>query len=420
MRGFRGTVEPSKSKVAVPATTGPAPNGTRLRREGFQQHHLRSGYTPAGLSGRWTSLASEVAITGPLQDPCQLAWQVNESFQRIDVCGVSSGNCVIAPPRSQNSFTGQTSWQGSNNVGDVRRLASKTRSPAGQAGRGLRRPSLIRPIKCGGLCLFLAAILFSASPAAARADDSTPGPTAGAKIINKPDAQVPLDLQFVDESGHTVKLGDYFQPNRPVLLIMVYFGCPQLCSLSLNGLTQAVRKIDLQPGKQFEIVTVSFNPQEDHELAAAKKANYIKSLGKPEAAAGWHFLTSSDPSAAKTLGDAIGFGYRLNPETGQYLHEAGLYVCTPEGRVSRVECGIQFDAEVLRDSLIHASEGKISSGLFGVALACGFMNFDAQTGKYTWAAMTLMRVTGIATLILLAAGIGWMVYRESKKKPLME
>ncbi len=174
----------------------------------------------------------------------------------------------------------------------------------------------------------------------AQADDPTPGPTAGAKIIDKPDAQVPLDLQFRDESGQPVKLGDYFQPNRPVLLIMVYFGCPQLCSLSLNGVTEAVRKIDLQPGKQFEIVTVSFNPKEGPELAAAKKANYIKSLGKPEAAAGWHFLTSSDPAAAKTLGDAIGFGYRLNPETGQYLHQAGIYLCTPEGRVSRVEQGV--------------------------------------------------------------------------------
>ena len=247
--------------------------------------------------------------------------------------------------------------------------------------------------------------------------DPVPGPTAGAKIIEKPDAQVPLDLQFSDESGQAVKLSDYFHPNRPVLLIMVYFGCPKLCSLSLNGVTKAVRKVGLQPGKQFEMVTVSFNPQEGPTLAAAKKANYIKSLGNPEAAAGWHFLTNSDPAAAKTLGDAIGFGFRLDPETGQYLHQAGIYLCTPEGRVSRVEQGIEFDAEVLRDSLINASEGKISSGLFGVALACGFAHFDVQTGKYTWAAMTIMRVTGIVTLILLASGIGWMVYRESRKNP---
>ena len=250
----------------------------------------------------------------------------------------------------------------------------------------------------------------------AQGNDPAPGPTAGAKIIDKPDAQVPLDLQFADESGQTVKLGDYFRPNRPVLLIMVYFGCPQLCSLSLNGVTKAVRQIDLQPGRQFEIVTVSFNPKEGPAMATAKKANYIKSLGKPEAAAGWHFLTSSDPAAAKTLGDAIGFGFRLNPETEQYLHEAGIYICTPEGRVSRVEQGVAFDADVLRDSLIHAAEGKISSGLFGVALACGFVHFDVQSGKYTWAVMAIMRVTGITTLILLASGIGWMVYRDNRQK----
>ena len=267
-----------------------------------------------------------------------------------------------------------------------------------------------------GAALLLGALLLPVAPVMAQANDPAPGPTAGAKIVSKPDAQVPLDLQFRDESAQPVKLGDYFQPKRPVLLIMVYFGCPQLCSLSLNGVTKAVRKTSLQPGREFEIVTVSFNPKEGPELAAAKKANYIKSLGNPQAAAGWHFLTSSDPAAAKTLGDSIGFGFRLNPETGQYLHEAGIYICTPEGRVSRVEQGVEFDAEVLRDSLIHASEGKISSGLFGVALACGIVHFDMQTGKYTWAAMTIVRVAGITTLILLASAIGWMVYRESRRK----
>ena len=264
--------------------------------------------------------------------------------------------------------------------------------------------------------LLLCTILLSATSAWALDNNPAPGPTAGAKIISKPDAQVPLDLQFNDESGQPVKLGDYFQPNRPVLLVMVYFGCTQLCGPALNGVTKAVRKIDLLPGREFEIVTVSFNPKDGPAMAAGKKANFIKSLGKPEAAAGWHFLTSSDASAAKTLGDAIGFGFRLNPETGQYLHGAGIYFCTPEGRVSRVEEGIEYDPEVVRNSLIHASQGKISAGLFGVALACGFAHFDVQTGKYTWHVMTIMRITGITTLILLASGIGWMVYRESRQK----
>ena len=158
-----------------------------------------------------------------------------------------------------------------------------------------------------------------------------------------------------------MKLGDYFHSDRPVLLIMVYFGCPRLCSLSLNGLTEAVRKIDLLPGKQFEIVTVSFNPEEGPALAAAKKENYLKSLGKAEAAAGWHFLTSSDPTAARALGEAIGFGYWQNPQTGQYLHEAGIYFCTPEGRVSRVERGV---ASIPRCSATRSStpRGDRSAG----------------------------------------------------------
>jgi protein SCO1/2 len=252
------------------------------------------------------------------------------------------------------------------------------------------------------------------------ADDYSPGESAGTKILNKPDAQVPLDLEFKDESGKTVKLGEFFHAKHPVVLSMVYFGCPKLCSLSLNGLTTALRKLDLKPGEQFEVVTVSFDPREGSELAAAKKASYIESLGKPEAAAAWHFLTSSDSTAAKTLGDAIGFGYRLDPKTGQYIHQAGIFICTPEGRVSRVQEGVQFDRDELGDSLIFASKGEISSKLFGVALDCGLFSYDAATGKYTWAAVAIMRVTGIGTLLLLAAGIGWMLYRENQKKKLEE
>jgi protein SCO1 len=152
-------------------------------------------------------------------------------------------------------------------------------------------------------------------------------------------------------------------------------------------------------------------------LAKAKKANYLKALGKPEAAAGWHFLTSSRPAAARTMCDAIGFGYKLDPKGEQYLHQAAIYVCTPAGRVARTIQGVVFDSEMLRDSLIDASEGKISSGLFGVALSCGLFHFDPATGKYTWAAMAIMRVTGILTVLILGTVIGTMIYRESHKKP---
>lgn len=155
-------------------------------------------------------------------------------------------------------------------------------------------------------------------------------------------------------------------------------------------------------------------------LAAAKKENYIKSLGKPEAAAGWHFLTSSDPTAGHTLGDAIGFGYCLDPKTDNYVHQTGIYLCTSEGKVSRVELGSKYDPDALRDSLINASQGKISSGLFGVALACGFVHFDADSGKYTLVVVNVVRITGILTFIVLASAIGWMIYREPRKDVIPE
>jgi protein SCO1/2 len=273
-------------------------------------------------------------------------------------------------------------------------------------------PCLFRVSSVANLLLCCAALL---SVSSARADDITPGESAEAHIVLKPDAQVPLDLKFRDEAGKTVKLGDYFHPNRPVVLTMVYFGCKALCGSALNGLTDALRKVGLQPGGQFEIVTVSFNPAEGPEMAAGKKENYVTSLGKPEFVPAWHFLTSSDLSAAKALGDAIGFGYRRTPK-GDYLHDAGIYVCTPEGRVSRVQQGVLFDPVELHDSLINASQGKISTGLFGAGLSCGLFNFDAATGKYAFAAVAIMRITAIVTVLAVAGGIAWIVYWENRRK----
>ncbi len=234
-------------------------------------------------------------------------------------------------------------------------------------------------------------------------------------MVSKPDARVPLDLAFVDESGAKVRLGDYFHEGRPVLLALVYFQCPRLCNLTLNGVTEGIRPLDLIPGKDFEIVTISFDPREGPALAAAKKKNYIAGLGKPEAAAGWHFLTSSDPEAAHLLGDAIGFGFKLDVKQEQYLHEAGIYICSADGRVSRAIGGVAFEPPVLRDSLINASKGKISSGIYGFAQSCGLFQYDAATGRYVWAAMMLMRVVAVATMLFLAVVIGALVYRDASK-----
>ena len=262
----------------------------------------------------------------------------------------------------------------------------------------------------------LAACGFAGS-LAAQMTEPPPQGFEGATVVERPDAQVPLGVEFNDEEGRPVRLGDFFHSGRPVLLTMIYCKCPSLCNLTLNGVVEAIRPLSLVPGRQFEIVTVDFDPSEDAALAAAKKASYIKSLGKPEAAAGWHFLTSSRPEAARAVGDAIGFGYKLDPKGEQYLHQTAIYLCTPEGRVSRTLLGVTYDSEVLRVGLAQASEGKIGLGLLGVALSCGLVHFDAATGKYVWAAVALMRITGIATVLALGCVIGTLLYRESRKKP---
>jgi protein SCO1 len=238
----------------------------------------------------------------------------------------------------------------------------------------------------------------------------------GATVVEKPDASVPLDVEFQDEEGRTVRLGDYFKSQRPVLLALVYYRCPMLCNLTLNGVVQAIKPINLTPGRDFEIVTVSFDPREGPELAKAKKENYIKELGNSEAAEGWHFLTSSRPAAARAVGDAIGFGYKLDPKGENYLHQAAIYVCTPEGRVSRTFLDVHFESDMLHDSLVNASAGKIGRGLFGTALSCGLMHFDPASGKYVWAAAAIMRVTGIATVLILTAGISTFIIRDTRKR----
>ena len=237
-----------------------------------------------------------------------------------------------------------------------------------------------------------------------------------AGVVEKPNAQVPLNVEFQDETGKTVRLGDFFHRDRPVLLMMIYFRCPMLCNLTLNGVVKALKDVALVPGRDFDIVTVGFDPREGRELAAAKKANYLKALGKPEAESAWHFLTSSNPAAARAVGDAIGFGYKLDPKGENYLHQSAIYLCTPDGRVSRTIQGVEFESAVLQDSLVNASEGRISQGLFGVAMSCGLVHFDPDTGKYTWAAVAIMRITGISTMLVVAVVIGMLVYRDTQRR----
>ena len=232
--------------------------------------------------------------------------------------------------------------------------------------------------------------------------------TRDVSIEQKLNEQVPLDLTFRDENGQTVTLGQYFG-KKPVLLTLVYYECPSLCGLVLQGLLKSLRVINYTPGEQFEIVTVSISPTETPELAAAKKANFLKEYGRQDAAAGWHWLTG-DEKNIRALADAVGFRYVYDPKTKQYAHAAGIMLLTPSGKISRYFYGIEYSPRDLRLGIIDASQGKVGSLVEKVILFC--YQYDPTTGKYGLLVVRLIQLGGLLTLLILGGFIGTMFYRE--------
>ncbi|MEO0249744.1 MAG: SCO family protein [candidate division WOR-3 bacterium] len=230
-------------------------------------------------------------------------------------------------------------------------------------------------------------------------------------IDQKLNEQVPLHLLFRDETGQKVPLSNYFR-QKPVILLLVYYECPMICNLTLNGLVKTLRVLSWKAGKEFEIVTVSINPKEDPKLAAQKKANYLKAYGRPEAAEGWHFLTGEE-SAIRQLADSVGFRYTYDPKTGQYGHAAGLIVLTPKGRISRYFYGTEFSARDLRFALIEASANKIGTPVEKLLLLC--FRYDPTTGKYGLIVIRLVQLGGIATLLVLGTFMFVMFRRDRKQ-----
>lgn len=245
--------------------------------------------------------------------------------------------------------------------------------------------------------------------------DPLPAELEGIGITEKLKAPVPLALEFKDENGNTVKLDQYFQSHKPVILTLVYYRCPMLCGLVLNGLLESMQEISLSPGKDFEIVTVSIDPLETPKLAKIKKQNYIKEFGHPEAAQGWHFLSGKEKNI-KTLADSVGFGYKWIERRKEFAHAAAIMIITPDGRVSRYLGGIEYDPQTLRLSLVEASEGKIGSTYDQFILTC--FHYDAAEGKYSVAAMGIMRLGG--GLVALSLGVMLFVFwsREIKNRKL--
>jgi protein SCO1/2 len=250
-------------------------------------------------------------------------------------------------------------------------------------------------------------------PCRAQKADQLPQELEGVGITEHLEGQVPLNLEFVDETGRKVRLSDYFDGQRPVILTLNYYRCPMLCTLQLNGLIAGLQEMSWLPGQQFEIVTVSIDPAETPSLAAAKKQSYMTDYGRPSAAAGWHFLTGKQ-KAIKTLADEVGFGYRWNPERKQWMHAAALFVCTPDGKLSRYLYGVQYDPDTLRLSLVEASAGKAGSSLDRVILYC--YQYDPSAGKYGLVSLNVVRVGGVLTLLALGLLLMPLWLRETRRR----
>ena len=203
-------------------------------------------------------------------------------------------------------------------------------------------------------------------------------PVEDIKILQRLNNQVPLDLVFRDETGRQVALREFVR-DRPVILVLAYYRCPRLCSEVLNKLTEALRQIDYDAGKQFSVLAVSFDPREQPELAAAKKEAYVHKYGRPGSDGGWHFLTGEEEPISR-LADAVGFRFVFDPRQDQFAHASGIMVLTPEGKVSRYFYGLDYPARDLRFALEDASAGKIGSSVSQpLRLLC--YAYDPVTGQ---------------------------------------
>lgn len=276
--------------------------------------------------------------------------------------------------------------------------------------------AITRRVACvsAGTLAVVAMMVLSGSTTAARADSSATPPRLPGKVglSQKLNAQVPLDLMFRDETGHVIRLRELFR-GKPVLLTFMYYRCPMLCSVVQESVASTLTEMKLDIGKDFDVITVSFDPRDTPEQATAKKEHFIRRYGRFEAASGWHFLTSNE-SAIKSLTNAVGFEYAYDPKVDQFAHTAAIMVLTPQGRVSRYFPGFEFKARDIRLGLVEASQNKIGNISDAVLLLC--YHYDPATGKYSRTAMNFVRAGGIATVMSLGGFIFVMIRGERKKE----
>ncbi|WP_197440165.1 SCO family protein [Polystyrenella longa] len=226
--------------------------------------------------------------------------------------------------------------------------------------------------------------------------------------------KIPLNVSFTDDRGKKIFLGKYFNNDKPVVLSFNYSDCPMLCSLQLSGLVTALKEIEgWTAGDQFQIVSISINPEETTSKAKDTKAKYLNAYGKQNATAGWSFLTGT-PKSIELLTNAAGFKYRYVPETGEYAHTAVLIICAPDGTITRYLYGVEYPAQTLKLSLLEASEGKVGTTTERVLLFC--YRYNPSTGTYSMMATRVMTFGGICTLVVLSLLLVPVWYRSMRSQ----
>jgi len=222
--------------------------------------------------------------------------------------------------------------------------------------------------------------------------------------------QIPLNLAFRDERGQTVELGQFFG-RKPVILTLVYYQCPMLCTEVLNGLVRTMRQTPLELGRDFTVVTLSIDPKEGPELAAIKHKVYTDLYNRPNDSSGWHFLTGDEPEIRK-LADAVGFRYAYDPKSGQFAHASGIMLLTPEGKLSRYFYGIEYPERDLRLGLVEASQEKIGTPVDRILLYC--FHYDPSTGKYGLLISRVIAISGALTVLGMTLLIVGLFRREKQ------
>jgi protein SCO1/2 len=264
---------------------------------------------------------------------------------------------------------------------------------------------------------FRSAWTLLAAAALAHGEYSRPVLTRGVGLDQKLNSQIPLNLEFRNESNQIVPLGSYFT-TQPVILALVYYRCPNICNVTLSEIVSSTRRLAFQPGKDYQVVVVSIDPKETPDLAAAKKASYQKEFnraGKPEYQhagfnEGFHFLTGTQDSISK-LAAAVGFRYKWDERTQQFVHAGGIMIATPKGLLSRYFYGVQYAPADMRMALVTASNNSIGSPVDQLILFC--FHYDATQGKYTLAIFNVIKLAGGLTVLALAV----LLYFLLKRKP---